>query len=252
MTKRMLGVSLVFAPLSGVSAVWAADKYKGEKSGQEARRLAKAAEVLDEVMAAPDESIPSDLLSKAECVAVIRGMKKGAIVIGGTFGRGAVSCRSGASQTGPWGPPSMITIGGGRFGLQLGAQSSDMVMLVMNRKGVDHLLKSQFTLGGDATAAAGPKGRYAAAATDATMGAEILTYARSRGLFAGISLQGAVVKADEGANLRLYGKAVTAKEVLEEGVLRIPPAAEPFTNALTKYAPRNLSAKPPLTSATKR
>lgn len=217
----------------------------------EAERLRKSAEVLDEIMAAPDESVPSDLLARAECVLVIPNMKKGAIGIGGTYGRGAVSCRSGASQAGPWGPPSMITIGGGSFGLQLGGQSTDVVMLIINRKGMEHLLKSQFTIGGDATAAAGPKGRSAAAATDATMGAEILTYARSKGLFAGISLQGTVVRPDEEANRRLYGRAVTAKEVLEEGALKTPAAAQPFIAALEKYAPRNVSGKP-VTSNIKR
>lgn len=205
-------------------------------------------------MAAPDEGIPSDLLSKAECVAVVPSMRKGAIGIGATFGRGAASCRSGQDKTGPWGPPSMITIGGGSFGFQLGGQAADVVMLLMNRKGADHLVSSQFTVGGDATAAAGPKRRSAAAATDATMAAEILTYSRSRGLFAGVSLQGAVVKPDEEANRRLYGKAVTVKEVLEEGVLKTPAAAEPFVAALQKYAPQNLSGNQrlPRTSAAKR
>lgn len=238
---------LVFASLPGAFAA-----PKGESA--EADRLKKSVEVLDEIMAAPDEGIPGDLLSRAECVAVVPSMKKGAIGIGGTFGRGAVSCRSGQDKTGPWGPPAMITIGGGSFGFQLGGQSTDVVMLIMNRKGIDHLLSNQFTIGGDATAAAGPKGRSAAAATDATMTAEILTYARSRGLFAGVSLNGSVVKPDEEANRRLYGKAVTAKEVLEEGVLKAPAPAEPFLAALQKYAPRNVSenAKPPRTSATKR
>jgi len=239
-----MGMGLLVGPLR------AADK--DDKSSEEARRLQRSAEVLDEIMAAPDESVPSDLLSKAECVLVVPGMKKGAIGIGGSFGRGEVSCRRGSEQAGPWGPPAMITIGGGSFGLQLGGQSTDVVMLIVNRKGVDHLLKSQFTLGGDASAAAGPKGRSAAAETDATMGAEILTYARSKGLFAGVSLKGTVVKPDEDANKRLYGKAVAAREVLEEGALQTPPAAEPLLAALNKYAPRNLSEKPPKTSATKR
>ncbi len=220
----------------------AAAKPKDDKA--ETERLKKAAEVLDEVMAAPDDSIPSDLLARAGCVLVVPGMKKGALGIGGAYGRGAVACRAGASQAGPWGPPSMITIGGGSFGLQLGMQSTDVIALIMNRRGVDHLLKSQFTIGGDATAAAGPKGRSAAAATDATMGAEILTYARARGLFAGVSLNGTVVRPNEEANRRLYGKAVTAKEVLEEGALKAPEDAQPFIAALEKYAPRNVSAKP--------
>lgn len=224
---------------------------KDGNGGDEARRLRKSAQVLHEIMAAPEEAIPSDLLERAECAAVIPNMKKGALGFGGSYGRGAVSCRSGDHKAGPWGPPNMITIGGGSFGLQLGAQSTDVVMLVMNRNGVNHLLKSQFTIGGDAAAAAGPKGRSAAAATDATLGAEILTYARSKGLFAGVSLHGSVVKPDEAANRRLYGREVSAKEVLEQGVLRAPAAAQPFIAALNKYAPRNVSARPP-TSATRR
>jgi len=210
---------------------------------KETERLQNCAQVLGEVMGAPDDAIPSELLARAECVAVVPGVKKAAFGVGGRFGRGAVSCRRGEKGGGPWGPPSMLTVGGGSFGLQLGGQSSDVVMLVMNRKGVDHLLRDKFTLGGDASAAAGPKGRSAAASTDLLMRAEILTYARTRGLFAGVSLDGAVVKPDNDGNKRLYGKPVPAKDLLTQGSQGIPAAAQPLIQALTKYAPRNVSAK---------
>jgi lipid-binding SYLF domain-containing protein len=209
---------------------------------QEAERLKESALVLDEIMKAPDDSIPGELLSRAECVAVIPSLKKGAFIVGGRFGRGAVSCRMGAKEAGPWGPPSMLTIGGGSVGFQLGGQSADIIMLVMNQRGMENLVKSKFTLGADAAAAAGPKGRSAAAATDVMMRAEILTYSRARGLFAGVSLDGASVRPDKDANQRLYGHAVEAKELLMKGG-RVPAPAAPFIQALTKHAPRNVSAK---------
>jgi lipid-binding SYLF domain-containing protein len=219
-----------------VSAAWA-------QNPKEAERLKDCGTVLGEVMGAPDDAIPNELLERAECVAVIPDLKKAAFGFGGRFGRGAVSCRSGESGGGPWGPPSMLTVGGGSFGLQLGGQSSDVVFLVMNRNGINHLVKDKFTVGADASAAAGPKGRTASAGTDVTLRAEILTYARTRGLFAGVALDGAVVRPDNDANKRLYGKAVDAKTLLTQGGVGIPAAAEPFLAALRKYAPRNVSAK---------
>ena len=209
---------------------------------QEAERLKESALVLDEIMKAPDDSIPGELLARAECVAVIPSLKKGAFIVGGRFGRGAVSCRTGVKGAGPWGPPSMLTIGGGSIGFQLGGQSADIIMLVMNQRGMEHLTKSKFTLGADAAAAAGPKGRTAAASTDLMMRAEILTYSRARGLFAGVSLDGASVRPDKDANQRLYGRAVEAKDLLTKGG-RVPAPAAPFTQALARHAPRNVSAK---------
>ncbi len=210
---------------------------------KEVERLKDSAEVLNEIMGAPDDSIPGDLLARAECVAVIPGVKKLALGFSGRAGRGAVSCRRGETMGGAWGPPSMISIGGGGFGLQIGGTSSDVVLLVMNKKGAQHLLRSKFTLGGDAAAAAGPKGRSAAVATDATMNAEILTYARTRGLFAGVSLEGASLRPDNDANKVIYGKKVEAKELLLEGKHGTPAAAQVLIAALQKHAPRNLSAK---------
>ena len=215
----------------------------GAQEAKEGERLKECAAVLQEVMGAPDDSIPGELLARAECVAVIPALKKAAIGFGGRFGRGAVSCRSGETGGGPWGPPSMLTVTGGSFGLQLGGQSSDVVFLVMNRKGINHLVKNKFTVGADASAAAGPKGRTASAGTDVTLRAEILTYARTRGLFAGVSLDGAQVKPDKDANQRVYGKKMDAKVLLTQGGVAVPAAATPFINALQKYAPRNVSAK---------
>jgi lipid-binding SYLF domain-containing protein len=217
------------------AGLWAQDK--------EAERLKDCGTVLTEVMGAPDDSIPNELLERAECVAVIPALKKAALGFGGRYGVGAVSCRGGETGGGPWGPPSMLRVTGGSFGLQLGGQSSDVVFLVMNRNGIKHLVKDKFTVGADASAAAGPKGRSAAAATNITMRAEILTYARTRGLFAGVSLDGATVRPDNDGNKRLYGRTIDAKKLLLEGGAGVPAAAQPFLNALNKYAPRNVSAK---------
>ena len=227
-------VFMAAAVLTG--RAWAEDS-------KETERLKECALVLGEVMGAPDDAIPGELLARAECVAVVPAVKKFALGVGGRLGRGAVSCREGEKGGGAWGAPSMLTVAGGSFGLQLGGQSSDVVMLVMNRNGINHLLKDKFTLGGDASAAAGPKGRSAAASTDLMMRAEILTYGRTRGLFAGVSLDGAVVKPDNDANERVYGKKIEAKKLLIEGGVGAPAATAPFLKALAKHAPRNVSAK---------
>ena len=224
-----------------LAAALAATVAAGE--GKEAARLKDAAEVLNEIMGAPDDAIPGDLLARAECVAAIPSVTKLALGFSGRVGRGAVSCRRGETMGGAWGPPSMISIGGGGFGLQIGGTASDVVLLVMNKKGAEHLLRSKFTLGGDAAAAAGPKGRSAAVATDATMNAEILTYARSRGLFAGVSLEGASLRPDNDANKAIYGKKVEARDLLLEGKHGTPAAAQVFIAALQKHAPKNVSAK---------
>ncbi len=200
---------------------------------KQVERLQNAADVISEVMKIPEESIPKDLLEKAECVVVIPSMKKGAIGFGGNYGRGAVECRLKEG----WGPPVMVSITGGSFGLQLGGTSTDIILLIMNRKGIDKLLESKVTLGGDASAAAGPKGRTAAAATDVQMRAEILCYARSRGLFAGISINGSVLKAEADDNEELYGKPVDPKKLLTQGG-PIPNGAKRLIDELTKYSPR--------------
>ena len=199
------------------------------------RRLEACREVLEELAGIP-EGIPRDLLEKSECVGVIPSAKKFALGVGGRYGKGAVSCR-GDGGKGAWGSPLMVSIGGGSFGFQIGGQAADYVFLVMNPKGIENLLKSRFTLGADAAVAAGPKGRTAEAATDARMRAEILAYSRTRGLFAGISLEGAVLSQDKDANRDLYGTDVSPRALLVEGGRPVPAAARGLTAALEKLAP---------------
>src|SRR6266550_8785480 len=176
-----------------------------------ADRLWEASKVVDELIKAPDSDIPKDLLKKAECVAVIPGLKKAALGIGGQLGRGAVSCKMDGGK-GAFGSPAMISIKGGSFGFQIGGQETDVVMLFMTPDSLKHLLRDNVTLGVDASVAGGPKGREASAETNATMKSEILTYSRSRGLFAGISLKGAVLRPDKAANKNLYGRSIDVKD----------------------------------------
>jgi lipid-binding SYLF domain-containing protein len=201
---------------------------------REAERLQKAATVVEEVVGTP-EGISKDLLNKAVCVGVIPSFKKVALGIGGGGGKGAIVCRRGGN--GPWGGPTLFTTGGPSVGFQIGGQATDIVFLVMNPKGAAKLARSSAELGADASVAAGPKGREAQAATDATMGAEILSYSRSRGLFAGLSLKGWVIKQDHKGNQRIYGREIEPKEVLLTGVA-VPAAAQPLTAALQKFSPR--------------
>ena len=205
-------------------------------AGREAERLARAAEVINEVMGTPERGIPRDLLNKAVCVGVIPSEKKGAFGVGGSFGRGALVCRQGG--TGAWGAPSMFTVGGVNFGFQLGGQATDFVLVVMNPKGAEKLLQSRAKLGADASVAGGPVGRTAEGATDVQLQAEILTYSRSRGLFAGLSLEGQIVKQDNDANQRLYGHSVDPKDILFKGTVPPPAAAQALDAALTKFSPQ--------------
>ena len=200
-------------------------------------RLANAATAFGEIMSAPDKGIPGDVLNKAACVVVVPGMKKGGFIVGGSFGRGAISCR-GAGNSG-WGAPAMVELGGGSVGFQIGAEATDVVMLVMNRAGIESMLKSKFTLGGDASVAAGPVGRATTAETDAAMKAKILSYSRSRGAFAGVSLTGTTLHTDEDANKGVYGKPVEAAEILHEKTA-VPAAAKPLVSALSKYSPKGV------------
>jgi lipid-binding SYLF domain-containing protein len=200
-------------------------------------RLANAAKAFDEIMSAPDKGIPGSVLDKAECVVVVPGMKKGGFIVGGSFGRGAISCR-GKGKSG-WGAPAMVELGGGSVGFQIGAEATDVVMLVMDRSGMDSLLKSKFTLGGDASVAAGPVGRSSTAETDAAMRAKILSYSRSRGAFAGVSLTGTSLSQDEGAIKAVYGKELQADQILSGGIAT-PAGAQPFVQTLTKYSPKGI------------
>jgi SH3 domain-containing YSC84-like protein 1 len=198
-----------------------------------ADRLWESSKVVDELIKAPDSDIPKDLLQKAECVAVIPSLKKAALGFGGELGRGAVSCRKDGGK-GPFGPPAMISLTGGSFGFQIGGQETDVVMLFMTPDSFKHLLKDKVKLGVDASAAGGPKGRTAAAATNATMRAEILTYSRSRGAFAGVSLNGAVLRPDNDANKSLYGRSVQVKELVEQGNIAIPEPAQKFVQSVSQ------------------
>ena len=208
----------------------------GPDQAKETKRLDACREVLEE-LAGIKEGIPLDLIENAACVAVIPGVKKAAIGFGGRFGYGAASCRA-AGGNRSWGPPLMLELKGGSFGLQIGGQETDVVLLFMNLKGVDYLLRNKFTLGADASIAAGPVGRSAEAATDVQMRAEILSYSRSRGLFAGISLEGAALKQDERANRVLYGSEVSPKDLLFKPGAETPPSARGFIAALQRLTPR--------------
>jgi lipid-binding SYLF domain-containing protein len=196
--------------------------------------------VTSEVLGMP-EGIPQDLLDKAECVVVIPSVKKFALGIGGSYGKGAMVCRSGSNFRGPWGAPAMMRLEGGSFGLQIGGSATDFILLVMNAKGADSLLKSKVKLGADASIAAGPEGRTATASTDALMTAEILSYSRSKGLFAGVSLAGSTLRQDSGANQDLYGRKISARQIVLEHKVKTPPEGAALVKALEEHSPKNLS-----------
>jgi SH3 domain-containing YSC84-like protein 1 len=206
------------------------------RANTEPNQLQKATNVLNEIMRAPDKGIPADLLAKAVCVGIVPSELKFAVGVGGSYGRGVLVCRKGGD--GSWGAPSMFTLGGGSFGLQLGGKATDVVFIVMNPEGARKLVQDSVKLGGEASAAAGPVGRSAEGATDAQLHAEILSYSRSRGLFAGVSLDGAVLKQDAEDNRKLYGRKVSAKELLIDGTIPRPPAAHSLDRTLGKYSPK--------------
>jgi lipid-binding SYLF domain-containing protein len=224
----VLGILLVFFTLPACA------------QEKESQRVANAGRVITEILGIPD-NIPQDLIDKAECAIVLPGVLKFAIGLGGSYGRGVMTCRGGQNFKGAWGAPSMIALEGGSFGFQLGGQATDFVLLVMNPRGAEGILRSKVKLGADAAAAAGPKGRDAGAATDATMRAEILTYSRSRGLFAGVSLEGSTLRPDNDANKKLYGKELPAKDIVLHGRVRAPAAAKQLIATLNKKSPRNKS-----------
>jgi lipid-binding SYLF domain-containing protein len=207
---------------------------------KEEERIQESAPVVKEILDIPD-GIPQELLDKAECVIVLPSVKKVAIGIGGSYGRGVLVCRSGADFEGAWGPPALYRLEGGNIGLQLGGQATDFLFLVMNPKGVDSLLRSKVKLGADASAAAGPKGRAAGASTDAAMRAEILTYSRSRGLFAGLSLEGSTLRPDAGGNENLYGREIGAADIVRNGKVGTPAAARELVAVLDRASPENRS-----------
>src|ERR1700730_3601588 len=204
---------------------------------KEAERLENCGVVLKEILDIPDD-IPQDLLDKSVCVIVYPSVLKAAFVLGGSYGRGAMTCRTGEHFTGPWGAPTMMALEGGSIGFQIGGQATDFVLLVMNDRGAHAILKSKVKLGADASAAAGPKGRNAAAETDVTMRAEILTYSRARGLFAGISLAGSSVRPDHDANARVYGKKIEAEAIVFNGAVAVPPSAQKLIALLNQKSPK--------------
>jgi SH3 domain-containing YSC84-like protein 1 len=215
------------------SALLAADKSDKDVT----RRLAESASVFSEIMATPDKGIPRDLLEKAHCVVIIPGMKKGAFIVGAKYGKGFLSCREAG---GGWSAPGAVRIEGGSIGLQIGGSETDVVLLVMNQRGADKLLSSQFTLGGEGEVAAGPVGRTASADTDAKMRAEILSWSRSRGVFAGLSLQGATLRQDNEDNQALYGKRIENREIVTTKV-PAPAAAHELLSLLNRYSMREKS-----------
>lgn len=219
-----IGASLLFS-----TGMWGADQVKA------AERLSDAGAVLSEVMASPDKGIPQDLLAKAQCVVVIPGMKKAAFVVGAEYGRGFAECRK-ADGMG-WSAPAAVRMEGGSVGFQIGGSDTDLILLVMNQRGMQRLLGDKFTLGADASLAAGPVGRTASADTDVAMSAEILAWSRSKGLFAGVSLKGATMRQDVDRNAELYGRKMNNREVLM-GSVTAPAAADGLNSELNKYSAR--------------
>jgi lipid-binding SYLF domain-containing protein len=219
--------------LLGITAFAARDEKEEE-------RVKDAGEVLKEILNIPDD-IPQDLIDKAECVVILPSVKKGAFGIGGSYGRGVMVCRGGEHFTGKWGAPALYALEGVSIGFQLGGQATDFVLLVMNPKGARSLLSSKVKLGADASAAAGPKGRTAEGATDIVMNAEILSYSRNKGLFAGVSLEGSTLRSDGSANEKLYGRRLTAKEIIREGKVGIPASARGLVSLLDSKSPTNKS-----------
>src|ERR1700694_5531528 len=210
------------------------------KNEKEVDRVKESGVVLKEILNIPDD-IPQDLLDKAPCVVVLPSVKKGAFGIGGSYGRGVMICRGGPHYTGRWGAPALYALEGVSIGFQLGGQATDFVLLVMNSKGAESLLSSKVKLGADASAAAGPKGRTAEGATDVVMNAEILSYSRNKGLFAGISLEGSTLRSDGSANEKLYGRKLSAKEIIVEHKVGVPACARQLVSLLDSKSPKNRS-----------
>jgi lipid-binding SYLF domain-containing protein len=232
--KKLLSLGMLFAL---TAAPMLAARPENDK---ETDRLDNAGVVMEEIMNIPDD-IPQDLLDKAECVIVFPSVLKAAFIVGGSYGRGAMTCRGGEHFTGPWGAPSMMALEGGSVGFQLGGQATDFVLLVMNPRGAQSILSNKVKLGADMSAAAGPKGRDATAATDVTLRAEILSYSRARGLFAGVSLEGSSLRPDNDGNAKLYGKKMTAEEIIRQGAVPVPPSGQKLVSLLNKKSPKNLS-----------
>jgi lipid-binding SYLF domain-containing protein len=235
MNKTKISAYTMSALLLLAMTVWANDKQKDED------RLRNSGIVLSEILKVPDD-IPQDLLDKADCVVVFPSVLKAAFVVGGSYGRGAMTCRKGQNFTGSWGAPSMMALEGGSVGFQIGGEATDFVLLVMNDRGANGILSSKVKLGGDASVAAGPVGRDASAETDASMRAEILRYSRARGLFAGVSLEGSTIRPDNDANERIYGEKLPAKDIVIANDTHMPPSANGLISTLNGRTPTHKSS----------
>jgi lipid-binding SYLF domain-containing protein len=229
----LMSVLLVVLPILSSSAS-AADQEKDED------RLTNSGTVLKEILDVPDD-IPQDLLDRADCVVVFPSVLKAAFIVGGSYGRGAMSCRKGEDFRGSWGAPTMMALEGGSFGLQIGGEATDFVLLVMNERGASGILTSKVKLGADASVAAGPVGRSASAETDATLRADILSYSRARGAFVGVSLEGSTIRPDNGANKQIYGHEVPARQIVLSGHVAVPLAAQRMIATLDSRTPRHKS-----------
>src|SRR5271163_1013107 len=227
MNRMFLGLALIAALALPVSA---------QKKEQD--RVENAGTVMTEIMNIPD-NIPQSVIDKADCVVVLPSVLKFAVGVGGSYGRGVMTCRSGGNFRGPWGAPTMMALEGGSFGFQIGVQATDFVLLLMNERAASGILVSKVKLGGDASAAAGPVGRSASAETDATIRAEILSYSRARGLFAGVSLTGSTLRADNNANRSLYRKDLSAQDIVLNGKIAPSPCAKQLLESLTKHSPKH-------------
>jgi lipid-binding SYLF domain-containing protein len=236
MKKRIAHLlSILFVALPVLSApALAADQEKDED------RLNNSGIVLKEILDVPDD-IPQDLLDKADCVVVFPSVLKAAFIIGGSYGRGAMTCRQGPDFGGHWGAPTMMALEGGSFGFQIGGEATDFVLLIMNDRGASGILTSKVKLGGDASVAAGPVGRDLSAETDATLRADILSYSRARGVFAGVSLEGSTIRPDGGANEKIYGQKIPARQIVRSGEVAIPAAAQKLVSTLDARTPRHKS-----------
>ena len=231
-TMSCLSSTVLLAVTLPAQVASASDQTKDDE------RLRNSGAVLKEILDVPD-SIPQDLLDKADCVVVFPSVLKAAFIVGGSYGRGAMSCRKGENFRGSWGAPTMMALEGGSFGFQIGGQATDFVLLVMNESGARGILASKVKLGGDASVAAGPVGRNASVETDASLRAEILSYSRARGLFAGVSLEGSTIRPDNGDNRRVYGKEVSARDIVLAGAVPAPPAAEQLISTLDAKTPQH-------------
>src|SRR5579864_2612633 len=234
MKSKSILASLVIALFFLAFSTPADDKEKDED------RIKDAGRVMTEILNVPDD-VPQDLLDKADCVVVFPSVLKAAFIVGASYGRGVMTCRTGPEFSGPWGAPSMMALEGGSFGLQIGGEATDFVLLVMNDRGASGILTSRVKLGADASVAAGPVGRTVSGETDATLRADILSYSRSRGAFAGVALEGSTIRPDNGANRKIYGKDVPARKIVLSGQVAVPPGAQPMISTLDARTPRHKS-----------